>query len=145
MNDRYTPTLTRAGGQAAALKLLLAVTAIVTVPFGVASLLLPAEVGALYGSTTDANGLLWARYYGAAILAVGLIAWQACRWRSVEALRGVTQVLFILFILNLGVSLPAQFAGHVNALGWTTVVLEALLIIGFGIIRWQLRDEVPLS
>lgn len=107
--------------------------------FGIITLAVRAQVGAIYGSHTDPNGLLWARYDGAAILFPGVIAWLARRAPTVEVLRAVLGALTGLFTVNLAVSVHALLAELVNALHWTTIAFELLLSGVFGLYALRIQ------
>ncbi len=112
-------------------------TAAICTAFGVGALLFPERVGALFGSETNPNGLLWARYYGSAILFAGYISWFARNANSVETLRLVALSLFLLFTVNLGISLYALAEGLLNSLHWTTIAGQVLLSGVWGYYRFK--------
>jgi hypothetical protein len=55
----------------------LSIVAVVAVLFGIAFVLAPVETLARYGVDADRNTAIMGRFFGAALLTVGLIAWFA--------------------------------------------------------------------
>jgi hypothetical protein len=106
----------------------LAFTAAVCVAYGVAAVVEPGELNSLYGTETDEGGLLWARFYGGAILFAGFVSWFARGSESLHTLRFVTLSLLLMFSVNLGVSIHALTQDLMNALEWTTIAGQMLLI-----------------
>lgn len=117
----------------------LAFTSVVCVVFGIASIFAPSAVGRLYGSDTNAHGLLWARYYGAAILFPGIISWLARSAPTRSVARSVVGTLAAMFTINLGVSLYGWFADLMNTFHGSTIAFEVVLIVVFGSYAVRLR------
>lgn len=120
------------------------ITAAIFVPFGLISLLAPHVVTGWYGGEINDHGALWARYYGAAILFAGLIAWFARGVRNIDVLRFVALSLLILVSINLVVSIHAEVQGSLNALHWGTIAGQVLLVVVWGYYRFAgLVDNEP--
>ena len=71
------------------------------------------------------------RFFGVALINVGLITWFA---RSIVDSLGRRSIVLAGLIgdaVGLFVALQAQMNGIVNALGWSTVLIYALFTIGF--------------
>ena len=100
--------------------------------FGLASLLTPAWVGAVYGNATGADAALWAQYYGSAVLCISFITWFVRNLPDPKLQRMMALLLCLFYAINLMVSLRAQVAGVVNMLGWTNIILQVSLVLGFG-------------
>ena len=110
----------------------LAVSAAITFPFGIASLLAPGVVASTFGNAMDADAALWANYYGAAVLCLAVIAWYGRSLRDDVLQRRLALLLSLFYTINLAVSARAQAAGVVNEFGWINILLELLLAIAFG-------------
>jgi hypothetical protein len=111
---------------------LLLIGGVLGLVFGLAFLLFPRSMLPLYGVATDPPVVLMARFFGAALAQVGLIF---CLIRDVSdprTQRGLVLGAFLGSLAGLVVALTAQFWGLVNSLGWSTVVIYGLLLIGYG-------------
>ena len=106
--------------------------AILALVFGVAFVLAPASVLALYGVTTDPTGTFMARLWGAAAIQVGLAAWLARKDTDTPARRAVQLGNAAGLAVGFVIALLGQLAGLFNALGWSTVILFLLLCAGYG-------------
>ena len=106
--------------------------AIITVAFGIAFVLAPTPLLALYGVSTDAAGVLVARLLGAAFIQVGLVAWLARKDTDTLARRAIQQGYTGGLAVGLIIALMGQLAGAFNALGWSTVAIYLLLAVGYG-------------
>jgi hypothetical protein len=117
---------------------LLNVTGIIGVVFGVLFFVVPVTAMAQYGATTDATGLFMARYFGSALVYLGLIYLALARI-ELPSVRGVALAACVGELGGLWVSLRLQMSGAVNSLGWTSVALYALLALAFA--RYALRPS----
>jgi hypothetical protein len=111
---------------------LLLIGGVLGLVFGLAFLLAPRAMLPLYGVATDPAVVLMARFFGAALAQVGLIFVLIRDVSDPRTQRGVLLGAFLGSLAGLVVALTAQFWGLVNALGWSTVVIYALLLIGYG-------------
>lgn len=100
--------------------------------FGLAFALAPAPVLALYAVTTDVGGLLMSRFFGAALINLGLVLLLVRGVADPKTQRAIALGSFVGSIAGLLVALTAQFTGVVNALGWSTVAIYLLLALGYG-------------
>lgn len=117
---------------------LLTVTGIIGVIFGLLFFAAPMPAMAQYGATTDPTGLFMARYFGSALLYLGLIYLALARI-ALPSVRGVALAACVGELGGLWVSLQLQMSGAVNGLGWTSVALYALLALAFA--RYALRPS----
>jgi hypothetical protein len=106
--------------------------AVVSLAFGIAFVLSPAPVLALYGVGTDATGMFMARLFGAALIQVGVVAWLARKDTDTPARRAVQLGYTGGLAVGLVIALLGQFSGLFNALGWSTVAIYLLLGVGYG-------------
>ena len=109
---------------------LLTITGVIGVIFGLLFFLAPAAGMAQYGATTDATGLFMARYFGSALIYLGLIYLALARL-ALPSIRGVAIAACVGELGGLWVSIQLQLSGAVNALGWSSVVLYAVLALAF--------------
>lgn len=113
-------------------KLLLTVTGVIGVLFGLGFLLAPAPVLAQYGVQTDPAGLFVGQLFGAALLELGLVFFLARRVEDPNTMRVIALGACIGELAGLWVALRIQLTGLTNAMGWSTVVIYGLLALGFG-------------
>jgi hypothetical protein len=114
------------------LGVLLTLNAVIAMAFGVAFVLIPAELVAGYGVTLTLGTAVVARLYGAALVGYGVMSWQVRAAAPSDALRAIVLAFFVAEALGFVLSLHAVLSGAVNALGWSTVAIYALFGTGFG-------------
>lgn len=112
--------------------LLMIVTAVVALIFGLGFILVPAQSLSLYGVTLNLSGLFVARYFGSALLGVAVLAWLARNAPASIARQAIVLGLFVLSVTGFVVALFDKFMGPANALVWINVVIYLLLALGFG-------------
>ena len=110
---------------------LLTIAAVLGIVFGLAFLFAPAAALGPYGVRTDASGLIMTQFFGAALMQLAFVFWFL---RDLPPSHIPRMALGACAgeVLGLWVALRIQLAGHVNALGWSTVAIYALLAIAFG-------------
>jgi hypothetical protein len=111
---------------------LLRIGGILGLVFGIGFLLGPRTLLPLYGVTTDPSVVLMARFFGAALAQAGLILYLVRDVADPRTQRGLVLGSFLGSLAGLVVALTAQFWGLVNALGWSTVAIYGLLLLGYG-------------
>lgn len=94
---------------------LLLIGGVIALVFGLGFLMVPAPMLALYGVPPDPAVVLMGRFFGAALVQLGLVLGS-----------------FLGSVAGLVVALSGQFWGVVNSLGWSTVAIYGLLLIGYG-------------
>ena len=118
------------------LKVFLSFKAIVSLGFGIIMLGVPTIFLPYYGVQLDPIGVVFARWYGAMAIGIGLICWFA-RTADRSALRqSILLSLFICDTIGFVVSLTAQLHGLTNVLGWSTVAIWLILAFGLGYFRF---------
>ena len=110
----------------------LSIAGLLALVFGASFLLAPAATLAPYGVTTDATGIYMSRYFGSALVQLGLVLLLARRVGDGVAQRAIVLGSFAGVLAGLGVALSAQLTRAVNALGWSTVAIYLLLALGYG-------------
>src|SRR6185503_12740542 len=118
------------------LRTLLLIGGLLGLVFGVGFLLAPRPMLALYGVPADPPVVLLARFFGAALVQVGLVFYLIRDVGDPKTQRGVVIGSFIGSVAGLVVALTGQFWGLVNQFGWSTVAIYALLTFGYGSIMF---------
>ena len=118
------------------LRQLMAVTAVVTLVFGLALVTDPAQVVSWYGAGLGPAGLFIARLYGALLIVVGVIAWAGRDAGPSEARQAILLGFFLGDAIGFVIALWGQLQAVVNSLGWSIVILYFLFAIGFGYFRF---------
>lgn len=108
------------------------IAAVIALVFGLGFILAPAGVMSLYGVTLDAAGQWVGRYFGSALIGIGIVNWQARNATQGEALRAIVLGFFVLSLTGLVVVILDRFIGSGNALAWLNVVIYLFLTAGFG-------------
>jgi hypothetical protein len=118
---------------------LLRVAGTLGVLFGLTFLAAPLLGLQQYGVTTDAAGLFMTQFFGAALLQLGLV------FLLLPALPAPGIPRFAVGacvgeLAGLWVAVRIQLSGHVNALGWSSVAIYAVLCLGFA---WFAAAKAP--
>jgi hypothetical protein len=113
------------------LSMFLSIVGVVAILFGIGFVLAPAQVLAQYGITADQSVAFISRFFGVALINVGLIVWFARNIIDPLGRRSIVLAGLIADILGLLVALQGQIDGLANALGWSTVLIYGLFAIGF--------------
>ena len=111
-------------------KVLLTITAVIAIVFGLAFVFFPTAAGAVYGVPSEPHTALTAQFFGAALIGFGALEWVAKDFRDWEAVRGVLIANVIADIFGLGVNLLGTFEGLLNGMAWSTTLIYALLLAG---------------
>jgi hypothetical protein len=110
---------------------LLTIAGVLGVVFGLGFLFAPGAVVARYGVSTDASGLFMAQFFGAALMQLALVFIFLRRVEDVAIIKAIALGACAGELLGLWVALRIQLGGQVNAMGWSTVAIYALLALGF--------------
>ena len=118
------------------------INAIIALAYAFGELLIPKTMFSLYfvTETPTPEVLLTARFFGWGLLAVGLICAFVANTPQSEAKQAIVKALFIADVVGLIVSLMGIFSGTFTALGWSAVIIYALLAAGFGYF-WFVKPE----
>jgi hypothetical protein len=114
------------------IKALFVVHSIIALVFGVAFVLVPAQVASIYGATVTSGGIFIGRMFGSSLLTFAAILWLARDSQDSAARRALVLGFFITFIIGAIVAAQGVLTGVVNALGWGTVALYAVLALCYG-------------
>ena len=123
------------------IKNLFTIAAVVQTIFGLGFLLIPETLTSFYGNTLSQGGVVFARLFGAAILALAATLWFARDSAESEARRAIVIGGFVNSLIGFLVSLFSQVTGMVNALGWSTVLIFLFFAVGFGYFLFTKPDE----
>jgi hypothetical protein len=114
------------------LRTLLLIAGLIALVFGLGFLLMPKPMLALYGVPADPAVVLISRFFGAALVQLGLVLYLIRDVGDLRTQRGVIIGSFIGSVAGLVVALTGQFWGLVNTLGWLNVAIYGLLTLGYG-------------
>ena len=121
------------------LNIFLIIATVVAAAFGLAFLIVPAELMALYGPRLNASGVVVGRIAGSTILAFSIVYWGARNGKGAEALKAVLVAACISNGLDALIMVQATWIGIVNSLGWIQVAINGLLALGFAYFAWSKR------
>jgi hypothetical protein len=119
------------------LSALMTVNAVIAGLFGIAFVVVPVRLLAIYGITADAQLALIGQLFGAALLGYALLTWTARNAAASDARGAIVLALFVSDGIGFVVGLIAQLRNVVNQVGWSTVVIYLLLALGFGYFQFK--------
>jgi hypothetical protein len=111
--------------------LLMTINTIVAAIFGIAFVIMPGQILALYGLSADAAFRLVSQLFGAALVGFAVLTWSARKATASDARNAIVLALFVSDGLGFILSVVGQLQGIPNALGWLNVVIYLLLALGF--------------
>jgi hypothetical protein len=114
------------------LRSLLLLAGVIALAFGLAFLLLPKPTLALYGIAASPETVLVSRFFGAALVQLGMVLYLIRDVGDLRTQRGVVIGSFLGSVAGLVVALTGQFWGVVNQFGWSSVAIYGLLTLGYG-------------
>jgi hypothetical protein len=118
------------------LRTLLPIAGLIALGFGLGFLAMPRAMLALYGISAEPTLVLISRFFGAALVQLGLVLYLIRDVGDPRTQRGVVIGSFIGSVAGLVVALTGQFWGLVNQFGWSTVAIYGLLTLGYGSIMF---------
>ena len=110
----------------------MAIAAVIAFVFGLAFILVPAQVMSLYGVTLGAAGQWVGRYLGSAFIGIAVLTWFGRNATQGDARRAIVLGVFVLSVTGLIVAVLDTMYGSGNALVWSTVAIYLFLTVGFG-------------
>jgi hypothetical protein len=110
---------------------LLLVAGLLALVFGLGFLLLPAALLPVYGVEPGPAVVLMARFFGAALVQLGVVLYLVRETREPGTQRGLVLAGVLGSLAGLAVALLGQLSGLVNAMGWSTVVIYGGLLLGY--------------
>lgn len=105
---------------------------IVALGYGILLLVVPATLLNLHGISTDQSALLMGRYFGVALLGMGLASWLARNAEASQARDAITLGFLVSYVAGFLVSLYGTLTDQMDALGWLAVAVYLVLVLGFG-------------
>ena len=127
----------------ASLKATLVFCAIVLMVLGGGLMFASHWMARLYGTSESVSGTNASRTAGAAILALGVLAWTGARQQMPVVRTVVIPALFIWFVLKSFVAYLGMVAGVFKApVGRTVFALDALLALVFGYFLFASRSGI---
>jgi hypothetical protein len=111
---------------------LLRLAGLLALAFGIGFLFAPVRVLAMYGVAAEPTAVLMARFFGSALVQLGLVFYLIRDVSNPTTRRGVVIGSFLGSLAGFVVSLTAQFWGLMNSFGWSTVAIYGLLLLGYG-------------
>ena len=111
---------------------LLRLAGILALAFGIGFLFAPANVLSMYGVAAEPTVVLMARFFGSALVQLGLVFYLIRDVSDPTTRRGVVLGSFLGSLAGFVVSLTAQFWGLVNSFGWSSVAIYGALLLGYG-------------
>jgi len=108
------------------------VNAVIALGYGISLVLVPATVLSLHGMTQGPSERLAGQFFGAALIALGLLTWFARNAADSEARRAIVLAQSISTAIGVIVGVLGTLSGVMNAVGWLGVGLYLLLALGYG-------------
>ena len=109
----------------------LAIAAAIAIIYGIAFIVAPDFVVITYGMKPDAALNLMARYFGLTLLGIGVVTWLVRETSDGKALRGLLTGLAVQAVIGLLVSIWGTVSNTMNGMGWSAVVIYAILLAGY--------------
>jgi 3-deoxy-D-manno-octulosonate 8-phosphate phosphatase KdsC-like HAD superfamily phosphatase len=113
----------------------------VSVVSGLAALLAPAQVAAVFGVALGDAGIAQTRLLGAAYLGYAAIVWFGKDLRDHAALRAIALGNVVSYALSAVVTTAALVLGLAGIQSWSLVVLEVLFTAAWGYFAFIDRPE----
>ena len=113
------------------------VNAVVALVFGIAFVLLPGTLAGIYGVTPGPAVNLLGQFFGATLIAIGLLCWLVRNVSEGPAVKGAILALLVGDVIGLIVSLMGTLAGTMNAVGWSSVIIYLLLSLGLAYFQFM--------
>ena len=112
------------------------IKAIISLVFGISFAAVPEATMSVFGVTLDAMAAIRSRYFGAALIGIGLICLVA-RKAEAKTQQGLTLALFIFDTIGFILALVEQFGPEAVPLMWINVVIWLGLAVGLGYFRFR--------
>jgi hypothetical protein len=113
------------------LNTLFIITGILGLFFGLLTLLVPGGFSEFYGGSLTDAGKFDTQLQGAAYLGFAFLLFFVVKAKEAAARKAVVIGSIVHFVIGLIVSLKWQLAGTVNVWGWSTIIIFALLLLGY--------------
>jgi hypothetical protein len=119
----------------------LSIVGVVAILFGIGFVAAPADVLSQYGISADRYLVFISRFFGGALINLGLLLWFARNIVDPLGRRSIVLAGLIGDVIGFFVALQGQMNGDVNALGWSTVVIYGLFALGFAYFQFTSKSN----
>ena len=111
-------------------KIYLTIVAVLAIIYALAFVLIPDSMAELYGvKMPQPNATLNIQFFGSALLSIGIIAWFARESADWATVRGIFIGSAVGDAVGCFISMWGTVKGLTNALGWSSAILYALLVL----------------
>ena len=110
--------------------------ALVALVHAIGFLIVPNTVMGLHGLPAGETQALLARYFGVALIGLGLVAWYVRDVADPTMKDGITISLFLSSLVGFVLSIQVTLSGQMNIVGWLPTAVYLLLFLGFGYFRF---------
>jgi hypothetical protein len=107
------------------------VATVVAAVFGLAFLIAPAQLVALYGVTLTPATEVIGRIAGSVIVGFAIVFWGAREGSAADTLKAAMAAGLVSNALDALILLHATATGLLNGLGWLQVLINGALAVGF--------------
>jgi len=118
------------------LRTFLMIVAVVALLYGLGLLLLPTFMATTYGFGTSASEILLARFFGVAMLTLGLINWLA-KDLTGASIKPIILGSLIGDAVGAIVALMGTLSGVMNAVGWSAFGIYLVFTLGFAYFQFM--------
>lgn len=128
-------------------RIMFMVNALVAVLFGLGFLFFPARVLGLFRTETFVSTILISRFFGTAMLALGLVLWFAKDITDESIQKGISIALLVGAVAGLIVTALGTFASNavIRANGWLAMLIYVLFGLGYAYLLFMNRSPSSTS
>ena len=128
-------------------RIMFMVNALVAALFGLGFLFFPARVLGLFRTETFVSTLLISRFFGTAMLALGLVLWFAKDTTDESIQKGIGIALLIGAVAGLAVTALGTFSSNavIRANGWLAMVIYLVFGLGYAYLLFMNRPSAAAS
>jgi hypothetical protein len=128
-------------------RIMFMVNALIAALFGLGFLFFPARVLGLFRTETFVSTLLVSRFFGTAMLALGLVLWFAKDTTDESIQKGIGIALLIGAVAGLVVTALGTFSSNavIRANGWLAMVIYLIFGLGYGYLLFMNRPSASAS
>jgi hypothetical protein len=119
-------------------KLYLTISAVLTVIYAAAFILLPGPSVALFGGPPEPHVMLNIQFFGTALLALGVTDWLAKDFRDSDAVRGVLIGAVVGDVAVGLLTIWGMIQGLPNGVAWSSLIVAGLLLLGALYCLWTI-------
>jgi hypothetical protein len=121
---------------------LLIINAVIALGYGLSSLLVPATLLSIYGISEGPAVILMSRFFGVALLAIGVLTLLARDITSADARRAIIIALLISDAVGVLVAAQGTLSGVMSVVGWSAFGLYLLLGLGYAYLLFA-KENAP--